>query len=260
MSRIAETFATLRAEKKSAFISFVMGGAPDAATSLEVMKGLPAAGADIIELGMPFSDPMADGPAIQAAGMLALQNGATLRTILEQVRAFRAENHSTPVVLMGYFNPIFYYGVEQFCSDAEDAGVDGLIIVDLPPEEEQELVPFLGGIDFIRLITPVTPDDRIARIVEHASGFLYYVSVTGVTGVHSAQQYSLEDAVLRIRQHTDMPLAIGFGIKSPQQVRDISAIQGVDAAVVGSAIVQKLSSSNSASETLAFVKELASGR
>lgn len=236
-TRIARRFAELQGQGRGGLVTFCSAGDPDYETSLELLRGLPDAGADIIELGMPFSDPMADGPSIQAASLRALKNGQNMHKTLDMVRAFRETDDDTPLVLMGYFNPIYVYGVDQFLKDAKAAGVDGLIVVDLPPEEEAELsLPAAAaGIDFIYLTAPTTDDDRMAKVVEKASGFVYYVSITGITGTASASADDIEAACKRLKSHTDLPVAVGFGIKTPQQVATVSAI--ADAAVVGSALV-----------------------
>ena len=237
--RIRDRFAALKAEGRAGLVSFVTAGDPDIATSTRILAGLPGAGADIIELGMPFSDPMADGPAIQAASLRALAAGQTLAGTLEMVRRFRAETDDvTPIVLMGYFNPVYVYGVERFVDDAAEAGVDGLIIVDLPPEEDAELrMPAAAaGIDFVRLTTPTSDAARLPTLTETASGFIYHVSITGITGTRSASNDHVAADIARIRSFTDLPLAVGFGIKTPDQAAAIARV--ADAAVVGSAIVQ----------------------
>jgi tryptophan synthase alpha chain len=217
-----------------------MAGDPDPETSLHIIKALPKAGADIIEIGMPFTDPMADGPSIQAAGLRALKGGMTLRKTLELVRAFRKDDNATPLVLMGYYNPIYIYGVERFLSDAKSAGVDGLIIVDLPPEEDTELcVPALkAGLNFIRLATPTTDDKRLPAVLANTSGFVYYVSITGITGAAAADSMVVAAAVARIKRHTALPVCVGFGIRSPKAARAIA--EHADGAVVGTALVDAL--------------------
>jgi tryptophan synthase alpha chain len=237
MSRIATRFAALKAEGRGGLITFLTAGDPNLDTSRELLFGLPAAGADIIELGMPFSDPMADGPAIQAGSLRALKSGMTLKKTLALVADFRKQDSDTPIVLMGYYNPIYIYGTEAFVTDARAAGVDGLIIVDLPPEEVDELwkPANAAGIDFIFLTAPTSDDERLPVIVKRASGFLYYVSITGITGTKSAELSDIEDAVERLRRHTDLPIGVGFGIKTPDQARGIASV--ADAAVVGSALV-----------------------
>ncbi len=236
-TRIGKRFAALRAEGRAGLVTFVTAGDPDLKTSREILFGLPEAGADVIELGMPFSDPMADGPAIQASSLRALKNGMTLKKTLELVADFRATDNETPVVLMGYFNPIYIHGAEAFAADAKAAGVDGLIVVDLPPEEVDELWKPAreAGIDFIFLTAPTSDDKRISKIVERASGFVYYVSIAGITGTRSADVADVKKSVERIRKHTDLPIGVGFGIKTPEQVAEIAAV--ADAAVVGSALV-----------------------
>ena len=236
-SRIRRRFEALKAQGRGGLITFLTAGDPNLDTSREILFGLPGAGADIIELGMPFSDPMADGPAIQAGSLRALKAGMTLKKTLALVADFRAQDPDTPVVLMGYFNPIYIYGIEAFVTDAHAAGVDGLIIVDLPPEEVDELwkPAAAAGIDFIFLTAPTSDDERLPVIVKRASGFVYYVSITGITGTRSADLADVEDAVRRLRRHTDLPIGVGFGIKTPDQARGIASV--ADAAVVGSALV-----------------------
>jgi tryptophan synthase alpha chain len=242
-TRIDACFAELKKKDRSAFITFLMAGDPDPATSLEIIKALPKAGADIIEIGMPFTDPMADGPAIQAAGLRALKAGMTLKKTLELVRAFRTGNDTTPLVLMGYYNPIYIYGVDKFLVDAKSAGVDGLIIVDLPPEEDTELcLPAIkAGLNFIRLATPTTDDKRLPAVLANTSGFVYYVSVTGITGSASADASVVGNAVGRIKRHTKLPVCVGFGIRTPEAARGIAA--HADGAVVGTALVDALRAS-----------------
>jgi tryptophan synthase alpha chain len=234
MSRISTVFSS----GKKAFIPFLMAGDPDQKTAQRFLNALPEAGADIIEIGIPFSDPMADGPLIELAGRRALAAGMTLAKVLEMVRNFRTENTTTPLVLMGYYNPIYIYGVERFCKDAAAVGVDGLIIVDLPPEEEAELTQYLNGIDLIRLIAPTTPTQRQQYVMRHASGFVYYVSVKGITGDKSADASELQTAISNLKQHTTLPIAAGFGIKTPEQAA--AAAKAADAVVVGSALVNEL--------------------
>jgi tryptophan synthase alpha chain len=235
---LQQRFAKLRAEGRAGLITFLTCGDPDGETAFAILERLPASGADIIELGMPFTDPMADGPAIQAAGLRALKTGMTLKKTLDQVRRFRAHDRDTPIVLMGYFNPIYSYGVDKFIPAALAAGVDGLIVVDLPPEEDAELcLPALkAGLPFIRLATPTTDDKRLPAVLRHTSGFVYYVSITGITGTKSAQALNVAEAVGRIKRHTELPIAVGFGIKTAEQAAEIARI--ADAAVVGSALVQ----------------------
>jgi tryptophan synthase alpha chain len=239
-TRIDARFAELKKQGRSAFITFLMAGDPDPKTSLDILKALPKAGADIIEIGMPFTDPMADGPAIQAAGLRALKAGMTLRKTLELVRGFRKEDATTPLVLMGYYNPIYIYGVDQFLADAKTAGVDGLIIVDLPPEEDAELcLPAMkAGLNFIRLATPTTNDKRLPAVLANTSGFVYYVSITGITGSASADTAVVGDAVARIKRHTQLPVCVGFGIRTPEAAGGIA--RKADGAVVGTALVDAL--------------------
>src|SRR2546429_5044885 len=222
-TRIDARFAELKREGRSAFIAFLMAGDPDPATSLEIIKALPKAGADIIEIGMPFTDPMADGPAIQASGLRALKAGMTLRKTLSLVRSFRGSDDATPLVLMGYYNPIYIYGVEKFLVDAKAAGIDGLIIVDLPPEEDTELcVPALkAGLNFIRLATPTTDDKRLPAVLANTSGFVYYVSITGITGAAAPDPGKVRQAIARIKRHTTLPVAVGFGVRTGDQARAI---------------------------------------
>ncbi len=267
-TRLGARFKLLKAEGRGGLITFITAGDPDGDTSLEILKGLPAAGADIIELGMPFSDPMADGLAIQASSLRALKAGMTLRKTLDMVRAFRQDDDETPIVLMGYYNPVHHYGSEKFVTDAKAAGVDGLIIVDLPPEEETELcLPALaGGINFIYLIAPTTDDERLPKVLKNASGFVYYVSITGVTGTGSARLSDTRSAVERIRRHTDLPVAVGFGITSPEAAAEVASV--ADAAVVGSALINVIrknldangrASSSLVDKVLAFARQLGDG-
>ena len=239
-TRIDACFARLTKEGRSAFITFLMAGDPDPSTSLGILKALPKAGADIIEIGMPFTDPMADGPAIQAAGLRALKAGMTLKKTLDLVRAFRTSDAATPLVLMGYYNPIYIYGVDRFLADAKSAGVDGLIIVDLPPEEDSELcLPAMrAGLNFIRLATPTTDDKRLPAVLANTSGFVYYVSITGITGAGSADTAVVGAAVARIKRHTKLPVCVGFGIRTPAAARGIA--EKADGAVVGTALVEIL--------------------
>jgi tryptophan synthase alpha chain len=242
-TRIDARFAQLKQQGRRAFVTFVMAGDPDPETSLAVIKALPQAGADIIEIGMPFTDPMADGPSIQAAGLRALKAGMTLKKTLALVRSFRESDDATPLVLMGYYNPIYIYGVDKFLEDAKSAGVDGLIIVDLPPEEDIELcVPTLkAGLNFIRLATPTTDDKRLPAVLANTSGFVYYVSITGITGAASADSSTVGAAVARIKRHTGLPVCVGFGIRTPEAARAIA--EHADGAVVGTALVDALSGS-----------------
>jgi tryptophan synthase alpha chain len=259
MTRIDTTFARLKAEGKKAFVAYIMGGDPDEATSLAVMQGLPAAGVDVIELGMPFTDPMADGPTIQTAGQRALEGGMTLDKVLAMVRAFRTGDQLTPIVLMGYYNPIYSRGVQRFVTEATGAGVDGLIIVDLPPEEDDELcIPAQkAGLNFIRLATPTTDDKRLPKVLQNTSGFVYYVSITGITGAAAAQAMDVAPEVARIKRSTDLPVIVGFGITTPDQSRAIAGV--ADGAVVGSAIVKDIGAGVPVAEVLARVKALADG-
>jgi tryptophan synthase alpha chain len=239
-TRIEKRFAALKAEGRAALVTFTMSGDPDYATSLALAKALPKAGADVIEFGMPFTDPMADGPAIQAAGVRALKGGQTLIKTLALVREFRKDNDTTPIVLMGYYNPIYIYGVDKFLVDAKDAGVDGLIVVDLPPEEDVELcLPALkAGLNFIRLATPTTDDKRLPTVLTNTSGFVYYVSITGITGSAAPDAGKVAAAVGRIKRHTKLPVAVGFGVRNAESARAIAA--GADGVVVGSALVEVL--------------------
>jgi tryptophan synthase alpha chain len=243
ITRIDTRFTELKQQARSAFITFVMAGDPDPATSLEIIKALPKAGSDLIEIGMPFTDPMADGPAIQAAALRALKAGMTLRKTLAMVREFRQEDSTTPLVLMGYYNPIYVYGVDKFLADAKSAGVDGLIVVDLPPEEDSELcIPAMNaGLNFIRLATPTTDDKRLPAVLANTSGFVYYVSITGITGSASADSAAVAQAVARIKRHTKLPVCVGFGIRTPDAARAIAA--NADGAVVGTALVDALRAS-----------------
>ena len=259
MTRIDAKFAALKAEGKKAFVSYIMAGDPDEATSLEVMKGLPGAGVDIIELGLPFTDPMADGPTIQLAGGRALDGGMTLNKTLAMATEFRKGDDTTPIVLMGYYNPIYSHGVEAFLRDAKTAGIDGLIVVDLPPEEDSELcIPAqAAGINFIRLATPTTDDARLPKVLQNTSGFVYYVSITGITGAAAAQAVDVAPEVARIKAKTDLPVIVGFGITTPEQSEAIASV--ADGAVVGSAIVAKIGAGESSAQILSFVKSLADG-
>jgi tryptophan synthase alpha chain len=259
MTRIDATFARLKAEGKKAFVAYIMAGDPDYETSLEIVKGLPGAGVDIIELGMPFTDPMADGPTIQLAGQRALEGGQTLQKTLDMAAAFRKGDDMTPIVMMGYYNPIYSRGVDRFLADARAAGIDGLIVVDLPPEEDAELcIPAQkAGLNFIRLATPTTDDKRLPKVLQNTSGFVYYVSITGITGAANAVAGDVGPEVARIKSQTDLPVIVGFGIKTPEAAQGIASI--ADGAVVGSAIVDRIGKGDSAAEVLAFVKSLADG-
>jgi tryptophan synthase alpha chain len=266
--RIAKRFARRRAEGRAGLVCFVTAGDPDAKTSAAILDGLPAAGADIIELGMPFTDPMADGPAIQAASLRALKAGQTMTRTLAMVREFRRRDADTPIVRMGYYNPVYSYGGERFCRDAATSGVDGLIVVDLPPEEDAELrePAAAAGLDLVRLATPTSDEKRLPALVGDISGFVYYVSIAGVTGTRSAETANVARAVERIRRFADLPIAVGFGIRTPEQARAIAEV--ADAAVVGSAIVQRIADGldgesraapDLARTVLEFVRQLASG-
>ncbi len=246
-TRIDARFAELKKQGRSAFVTFLMAGDPDPATALAVIKALPQAGADIIEIGMPFTDPMADGPSIQAAGLRALKAGMTLKKTLAMVGEFRKGDTATPIVLMGYYNPIYIYGVDKFLVDAKSAGVDGLIIVDLPPEEDAELcLPAMkAGLNFIRLATPTTDDKRLPAVLANTSGFVYYVSITGITGSAGADSAVVGEAVARIKRHTKLPVCVGFGIRTPEAARGIA--ENADGAVVGTALVDALAASLDAS-------------
>ncbi|WP_212629364.1 tryptophan synthase subunit alpha [Pseudomonas sp. KB-10] len=263
MSRLQNRFAELKAENRAALVTFITAGDPDYATSLSILKGLPDAGADVIELGMPFTDPMADGPAIQLANIRALAGKQGMQQTLQMVREFREGNQSTPLVLMGYYNPIFVYGVERFISDAKEAGVDGLIVVDLPPEHNDELCEPAqsAGMDFIRLTTPTTDDDRLPIVLAGSSGFVYYVSVAGVTGAGAATMDHVEEAVARLRRHTDLPLCIGFGIRTPEHAAEVA--RRAEGAVVGSALIDKIAEAKSSQQAidgvLGLCRELAEG-
>ncbi len=259
MTRIDATFAKLKTQGKKAFVSYVMAGDPDFDRSLEIVRGLPAAGVDIIELGLPFTDPMADGPTIQLAGQRALGAGMTLKRTLEMARIFREDDDTTPIVLMGYYNPIYSMGVDKFLIAAKEAGIDGLIVVDLPPEEDAELcLPAqAAGLNFIRLATPTTDDKRLPRVARNTSGFIYYVSITGITGSAEADAGDVSPEVARIRKATGLPVVVGFGVNTPEKSRTIAEV--ADGVVVGSAIVSQIAAGKSAAEVLAFVKTLADG-
>ena len=259
MSRIAARFALVKTQGRGALIPFLEAFDPDRETSMAILRGMPAAGADLIEIGMPFTDPMADGPIIQAAAKRGLSAGVKVRHILGMVREFRLGDEATPVVLMGYLNPILSYGPEKFCADAAAAGVDGLIIVDLPPEEDAELcLPAQGaGLNFIRLATPTTDAKRLPKVLTNTSGFVYYVSITGITGAATAEAADVAPEVARIKRSTDLPVIVGFGINTPDSARAIAGI--ADGCVVGSAIVKLIGEGKPVSEVLAFVKGLAAG-
>jgi len=267
-TRLDKRFARLKTEARAAFVTFITAGDPDFDTTLAILKGLPAAGADVIELGMPFTDPMADGPAIQASTQRALKAGASMMKTLDLVRRFRASDSDTPIVLMGYYNPIYHMGVELFLSRATEAGVDGLIVVDLPPEEDDELCEpaMRAGLNFIRLATPTTDDRRLPAVLANTSGFVYYVSINGITGSASPETRNVAAAVARIKRHTSLPVAVGFGIRTPEQAAEIA--RNADGAVVGSAIVDAIAAEidpqgrvkpGAAERVLAFVRKLADG-
>jgi tryptophan synthase alpha chain len=262
--RIERRFAALRKEGRAGLVPYLMSGDPDIPTFARILAALPQAGADLIEIGMMFSDPMADGPAIQAAGLRAQKAGITLRKTLGLVRDFRATDDATPIVLMGYYNPIYIYGVEAFVRDAKAVGIDGLIIVDLPPEEDDELAQpaISGGLDWIRLTTPTSDDKRLPTVLRDASGFVYYVSIAGITGTKSASAAAVEEAMARLRRHTKLPVVVGFGIKTPAQAAEVARL--ADAAAVGSALVQKIADTaaaagDAAEAVLADVRALAEG-
>jgi tryptophan synthase alpha chain len=260
-ARMARRFAALKQEGRAALVTFTMAGDPDYGGALAILKALPKAGADVIELGMPFTDPMADGPAIQAAGLRALKAGQDMKKTLAMVREFRAGDDATPLVLMGYYNPIYVYGVEKFLADANSAGIDGLIVVDLPPEEDAELcLPALkAGLNFIRLATPTTDDKRLPAVLANTSGFVYYVSITGITGAATPDPGKVSSAVARIKRHTTLPVCVGFGVRTGEQARAIA--EGADGVVVGSALVEAVRKTLSAdakptSATVAAVSDL----
>lgn len=259
MSRIQDRFSRLQAEGTSAFIPYIMAGDPDYDTTLEILRGLPDVGVDLIELGFPFTDPMADGPTIQLAGQRALSSGMTLAQTLRMVSEFRESDNETPLVLMGYFNPVHSYGVDSFLEDAVNSGVDGLIIVDLPPEEDEELcVPARNrGIEFIRLATPTTDAVRLQKVRRNTSGFIYYVSITGITGAGAADAGFIAPEVARVRDVCELPVCVGFGIRTPEAAADVARI--ADGAVVGTAIVQRIAAGARPDEVLGFIGELALG-
>ena len=242
-TRIDQRFAELKRDGRAGLVTFTMAGDPDTKTSLEILKALPKAGADVIELGMPFTDPMADGPAVQAGGLRALNAGQTMVKTLAMIRAFRKDDDTTPIVLMGYYNPIYIYGVEKFLADAKSAGIDGLIVVDLPPEEDEELcLPALkAGLNFIRLATPTTDDKRLPAVLANTSGFVYYVSITGITGSAAPDADKVHAAVTRIKRHTKLPVAVGFGVRTAKQARAIA--ESAEGVVVGSALVNAVKDS-----------------
>ncbi|WP_434593785.1 tryptophan synthase subunit alpha [Pseudomonas sp. R4-83] len=256
MSRLQTRFAALKEQNRAALVTFVTAGDPDYDTSLAILKGLPGAGADVIELGMPFTDPMADGPAIQLANIRALGAQQNLAKTLQMVREFREGNSETPLVLMGYFNPIHKFGVERFIAEAKDAGVDGLIVVDMPPEHNAELCDpaQAAGLDFIRLTTPTTDDARLPKVLNGSSGFVYYVSVAGVTGAGAATLEHVEEAVSRLRRHTDLPISIGFGIRTPEQAAAIARL--ADGVVVGSALIDHIASADTPAQAVDGVLSL----
>lgn len=259
MTRIDRKFDDLRAQGRKAFVAYVMAGDPDYDLSLELVQGLPGAGVDIIELGMPFTDPMADGPTIQLAGQRALEGGQTLDKTLAMARKFRDTDDTTPIVMMGYYNPIYNRGVDLFLEQAKEAGIDGLIVVDLPPEEDEELcIPAQkAGLNFIRLATPTTDDKRLPKVLQNTSGFVYYVSITGITGAAAAQPSDVAPEVARIKAQTDLPVIVGFGIRSPDTAESIASV--ADGAVVGSAIVKLVEEKRPVPEILDFVAGLAEG-
>jgi len=269
MSRITKRFADLKAQKRAGLVAYFMAGDPDSATSYEILKGMPAAGADLIELGMPFTDPMADGPSIQLAGQRALKGGMKLEQIFAMVKRFRAEaDNDTPIVLMGYYNLVYQRGAEKFCKDAAAAGVDGVILVDLPPEEADEIKPYAtaAGLDTVLLTAPTTDDVRLPAVLKYSSGFVYFVSVLGITGMASATEDSVRTHVERIRRHTKLPIGVGFGIKTPEQATAVA--RHADAAVVGTAIVDRVKAGldgngkarpDLVAGVLAFTKTLADG-
>lgn len=266
-SRIEKKFAALKQEGRAALVTFTMAGDPDYETSVAIAKALPKAGADILEIGMPFTDPMADGPAIQAAGLRALEAGQNMIKTLDLVRAFRQDDNDTPIVLMGYYNPIYIYGVERFLADAKSAGVDGLIVVDLPPEEDEELcLPALrAGVNFIRLATPTTDDVRLPTVLANTSGFVYYVSITGITGAAAPDANRVAAAVVRIKRHTSLPVCVGFGVRNAESAAGIA--RHADGVVVGSALVEAVRASlkdgkatgGTVSAVASLVSELAAG-
>ncbi len=259
MTRIDAKFAELNAQGRKAFVAYVMAGDPNYETSIEIVKGLPAAGVDVIELGLPFTDPMADGSTIQLAGQRALDGGMTLDQTLQIARELRKDDDTTPIVMMGYYNPIYSRGVDTFLAQAKEAGIDGLIIVDLPPEEDDELcIPAqAAGLNFIRLATPTTDAKRLPAVLKNTSGFVYYVSVTGTTGAAAAEAADVAPEVARIKASTDLPVIVGFGVRTPDTAQEIAGV--ADGTVVGSAIVEKIGAGEPVADVLAFVKTLADG-
>ena len=259
MTRIDDTFARLKSEGRKAFVAYVMAGDPDFETSKEIVRGLPGAGVDIIELGLPFTDPMADGATIQLAGQRALAQGMTLDRTLDIARDLRKTDDKTPIVMMGYYNPIHSRGVDRFLEQAREAGIDGLIVVDLPPEEDAELcIPAQeAGLNFIRLATPTTDDARLPKVLQNTSGFVYYVSITGITGAAEAQADAVAPEVARIKSQTELPIIVGFGVRTPETAKSIAGI--ADGTVVGSAIVSQIAEGKPVAEVLSFVKTLADG-
>ena len=259
MTRIDLKFAQLKKSGRKAFVAYVMAGDPNYEQCLRVVEGLPSAGVDIIELGLPFTDPMADGPTIQLAGQRALSAGMTLKKTLQMVRDFRVRDDSTPIVLMGYYNPIYSHGVNKFLEEAKSAGIDGMIVVDLPPEEDDELcIPAQkAGLNFIRLATPTTDSNRLPKVLTNTSGFVYYVSINGITGAAAAKPEDVAPEVARIKSSTDLPIIVGFGINTPENARTIASI--ADGVVVGSAIVSQIAEGKSSETVLEFVKSLSDG-
>ena len=259
MTRIDAKFDLLRKSGQKAFVAYVMAGDPNYEKSIEIVKGLPSAGVDIIELGLPFTDPMADGPTIQLAGQRALEGGMNLKKTLQMVRDFRVEDDTTPIVLMGYYNPIYSHGVLKFLDEAKSAGIDGMIIVDLPPEEDDELcIPAQkAGLNFIRLATPTSDEKRLPKVLTNTSGFVYYVSINGITGAANATPKNVGPEVARIKNSTNLPVIVGFGINTPENAKAIASI--ADGAVVGSAIVNQIAANKSSKKVLEFVKTLADG-
>ena len=257
MTRIEQTFKTLKKSNKKAFISFIMAGDPNFEKSLAILNGLPASGVDLIEIGIPFTDPMADGPAIQLAGQRAIASGMTLERVLDLVREFRRDNNKTPIILMGYFNPIMTMGIKQFLKICTKTGVDGLIIVDLPPEEDTELcIPTIqAGLNFIRLATPTSDEKRLKKLLRNTSGFVYYVSITGITGAASPQANVIQSQITILKENTSLPVCVGFGVKTPEIAKEVARV--ADGVVVGSAIVDKIAKDLSTDEVLSFCKTLA---